>query len=615
MIQLIKINIEGFGSIRSLSYVWSNPGINIIQGKNGSGKTTLISALPWVIFGETLKGSIEPWKKWEDFKGTKIDLTVKVGLEDVMIVRCKDYTGKIDGISGGNKIFLYINGKYQKNLRDKKDVQNKINSIFGVSFKLFKSSILFGQKLTRLLQETGTKQKEVFDEAFNTSFINTARKAAVEETQHIDNTYTEQVHAQEILQQKQNNAQALYNAKREEQSRYDKDKYEAKEAFLRKIHRLAIEIHDLEQKDNKGLLDERDRLTQRLKFVLKKVEKKERLSNIEFRLSFEVGPLQAQEKQLKEDIKKVLTYSKSSKKCMLCQQPLTPEHIKVHGKRIQEQLTKNRQFLKENQEKIKKLTPRLYRVLSSIIILGKYSIEKSKIELRLKDLGIEISKYDPSELKSKKLLLETYKKEYDETAAKPKPKFGLKKLRFQITKYNNLLEMQSVELSKTAKSLENHKWVIDYALSNKGLKAYIFNSLLYSINQELAKFKPLLGYTVEFKIDLESGNKNFEAVIYKSKQQIQYNDLSGGEQQLVDICLALSINSAVPISNNFNVLILDEVFESLDPSNTELVADLLVEKARKKNIHLITHNFNFSSPSINNVLRLKSKNGVTTAVQ
>src|SRR6478735_4712193 len=104
--KLGKMTIEGFGSIQALFYVWNRPGINIIQGKNGSGKTTLISALCWVTYGQTLKNSIDPWRKSKDYKGTMV--TMDYG--SFKVVRCKDYKGKIEGQKGGSRTILYIKG-------------------------------------------------------------------------------------------------------------------------------------------------------------------------------------------------------------------------------------------------------------------------------------------------------------------------------------------------------------------------------------------------------------------------------------------------------------------------------------------------------------------------
>lgn len=613
MIQILKIDIEGFGSIRALSYVWNNPGINIIQGRNGSGKTTLISALPWVLYGETLKGSVEPWALGKDYKGTKVTVYLKNGLENVTITRCREYKDKVEGMVGGNKIFLYIEGKYITSLRDKKDVQKAINRMMGVSFSLFKNSILFGQKLTRLLQETGTKQKELFDEAFNTSFINTARKSAHESFETLNDLHEKQQHAHEMLQLKLTNNLSILKHKRQERVRVVKDRDDKVADLDNKIAEVTKFITNFPTPNAANKLRE-ETLTKKLTKFDESLLPTTSLENDSFQKSFEFTQLEAEEKALKTDIKSAVI-NKNSGVCSYCKQPLDSEHKKIHQTTLKRTRREKEEKLGILRERMVGLSVELGMIDQKLNNLKSVQKERDEAAKSLKLVKDEISKYDPSELKSKKLYKETLVKIRDETASMPLPKFEVKKYRLKVKHYEELLKTQGLEMAKSEKSLENYKWLINFALSNKGLKAFIFNSLLYSINQELRLFENLLGFRIEFTIDLESGNKNFQACISQGESKVQYTDLSGGEQQLVDICLALSINSAIPTSNNFNLLILDEVFESLDPSNTELVSDLLVEKAKTKHIHLVTHNLGFSCPSINKITTLASSSKGTRKVK
>jgi DNA repair exonuclease SbcCD ATPase subunit len=596
-----------------MEYVWDRPGINIIQGKNGSGKTTLISALPWVLYGETLKGSVEPWVLGKNYKGTKVTLYLRNGLEDVTIIRCKDYKGKVSGMLGGNKIFLYIGESLITSLRDKKDVQKAINRMMGVSFTLFKNSILFGQKLTRLLQESGTKQKELFDEAFNTAFINTARKSASIHYESLLATLGKQKHSKELLDLKLANQIALLNNKREEKRRVLKERTEALANIDKQLAEIQKFIDNFVVPD-KANEDELLSLEKKLANYNNLLLPKKSLDDDYFRKDFEATQLKGEQKALGQDLRSAIV-NKNSGICSYCKQPLDSEHKKIH----QDTLKRTRE---EKEKKLVAINNRIVQILDEVSEIDKKlkklkPIEEDwrKVEARIRTLRAEISKYDPSELKSKKLYKERMLIIRDETASRPLPKFKVKAIIGKVEHCKNLIAMQEAEITRSQKQIDNYVWLINFALSNKGLKAYIFNSLLYSINQELKVFESLLGFRIEFTIDLESGNKNFQASLSQGESKVQYTDLSGGEQQLVDICLALSINSAIPTSNNFNLLILDEVFESLDPSNTELISDILVEKAKTKNIHLVTHNLGFSCPSINKITTLSASSAGTRKVR
>jgi len=610
---ILSITIEGFGSIRGpFSYTWASPGINIIRGKNGSGKTTLISALPWVIFGETLKGSVAPWRIEKDYKGTKVEIDLKIGSDDVKIIRCREYSGKINGIVGGNRIFLHINGVYQKELRDKKDTQKRINELVGVSFRLFKNSILFGQKLIRLLQEGGSKQKELFDEAFNTEFINQAKKKAGDDLAVLNSTYDKQDNVLQVLKAKKETIEANLKNARTNKINWENNHATQIRTLQGNIKKAEDEITELAHKEAYASKSKLPYLLERKKLFQLKADKGKKASDQVFRLDMAITATEAEAAACKNELKKLITTSSTSKLCSYCNQPLDAEHKKIHDSKVKEErgrLNLKLQSLDAHRNLTRKaLNEESLRVNKYI----KYIVRLEKIEAEIDT--IRDVEQDTSMLKSKKLWLNQLLKSLDDTRSEVKPKFGIAKFKQELEKAELVISIQEAELVKMVKQKRNQEWVINFALSNKGLKAYIFNSLLYKINQELARFKHIIGFSIEFAIDLESGNKNFEARITKGEIPIDYNDLSGGEQQLVDICLAFSINASIPSAKKFNVLILDEAFESLDPENTELITDILVEKAKTKSLHIITHNFNFTAPSTNRITHLKRVQGYTRSV-
>jgi DNA repair exonuclease SbcCD ATPase subunit len=135
--------------------------------------------------------------------------------------------------------------------------------------------------------------------------------------------------------------------------------------------------------------------------------------------------------------------------------------------------------------------------------------------------------------------------------------------------------------------------------------------MLELVNNSLELYSETIGFGIYFGIDMETANKDFFAIIRKKGQNIAYEDLSGGEQQLVDISIAFAIHDVVGMEKVFNLLILDEVFESLDTTNVELVSELISLKAKNKSVYLITHLRDFSS-SNSSVIQVKNKKGKGT---
>jgi DNA repair exonuclease SbcCD ATPase subunit len=142
----------------------------------------------------------------------------------------------------------------------------------------------------------------------------------------------------------------------------------------------------------------------------------------------------------------------------------------------------------------------------------------------------------------------------------------------------------------------------------------ILENIMGQINENLALYSKFLGFELEFTIDSQSSRKDIHQFIYKNEVIKPYTDLSGGQQQLVDIGTAFAIVDAVNSLNSCNIILLDEVFESLSANNIELVGDILTYKAKERNVILITHHTSFS-PQNSQVIELEiASNGNTQMI-
>ena len=184
------LEIQGFGSIiKPLQYKLDTPGLTAIMGENGAGKTSIISALSWVLFGQTLKKKNIP-EPWEDikpnkFKGTRVSITFELGGINYKIYRHHKYKGKTLKGKGASRLIL-VTGDKESKLRDKKDIQQDIIRLLGFSFELFKNSIIFGQKMKRIIEEKGPTRNKIFEEVFEVMFISKAKKRADEKKKIVE---------------------------------------------------------------------------------------------------------------------------------------------------------------------------------------------------------------------------------------------------------------------------------------------------------------------------------------------------------------------------------------------------------------------------------------------
>lgn len=186
----------------------------------------------------------------------------------------------------------------------------------------------------------------------------------------------------------------------------------------------------------------------------------------------------------------------------------------------------------------------------------------------------------------------------------PKYKEKLKEIRKNLRKVDEDYHNKELEL-------ENYNWLINDPLGNNGIKAYLFDSSLDMLNRTLDKYSQVLGFRIEFNIDLASTRKEFFTLIERDGQIIDYDELSGGEKQLVNVAMAFAMNESLTMSKGINLAFLDEVFESLSSDNVEVVTSLIRHTFSEKTLFLITH---LDSLPLSNtkILQVEKVNGLSS---
>ena len=143
-----------------------------------------------------------------------------------------------------------------------------------------------------------------------------------------------------------------------------------------------------------------------------------------------------------------------------------------------------------------------------------------------------------------------------------------------------------------------------------GIKSYLFESSLQDLNEILATYSDVLGFAIQFEVDLSSARKDFKTLISMEGQTVEYEDLSGGQKQLVNLAMAFSMNTLIGQAQGVNIAFLDEVFESLSSDNIEVVVGLIRKVYKDKTLFLITHQDSLPIPN-SRVLRVKRIKGIS----
>ena len=164
----------------------------------------------------------------------------------------------------------------------------------------------------------------------------------------------------------------------------------------------------------------------------------------------------------------------------------------------------------------------------------------------------------------------------------PKYKEKLKEIRKRLRKVDEDYHNKDLEL-------KDYDWLINDPLGNNGIKAYLFDSSLYLLNKTLESYSDLLGFRIEFNINLGSARKDFVTLIEMNGRIVEYSELSGGQKQLANVAMAFAMHQSLSASKGINVAFLDEVFESLSPDNIELICSLIKHIFSDKSLFLISH--------------------------
>lgn len=565
MLTFLNMDVEGFCSIESLHLQLNPTCTMLIKAPNGKGKSTILSALVWAIYGKNLKGvsEVNTWKQIrpKEYQGTKVQVYFQKDSHTYKVIRCQKYDGLLDDGSKGKDRLIIIKDGDTIDVKGKGKIQDVINREIGLSYTLFMNSIMFGQGIKRLIQESNSDKKKIFEEVFDLEFLNLAKGIALQDKNNVIAQINEVEHQSQILKRElEVNKEAYFDLRDREKSFKKRIKEERRE--LKQDREKLISLLIKKQKQIKDEVDAsiQIKIKKQNKVILDlrgKIKDAKSLSNV----------------PLKKVIKELVIQ-------------LEAGHYKRalrDAKSIYKAFSDLDKYDKEYQEALERLEE-----LSSVN--DKYRKLKSECD----DIASDIATVDEdlSKLKEEKLKVMS-----------PKYKQKLREIRKNLRKVDEDFHNKEAEL-------ENYNWLINDPLGNNGIKAYLFDSSLEFLNKCLDKYSEVLGFRIEFNIDLGTARKEFVTLIERDGQIIDYDELSGGEKQLVNVAMAFAMNEALTASKGINLAFLDEVFESLSSDNVEVVTSLIRHIFKDKTLFLITH---LDSLPLGNtkILQVEKTNGLS----
>lgn len=555
MIQFGNIIIEGFCSIPYLELNLGSKGITVIRGATGEGKTTILSALVWGAYGKNLKGKsdVNTWEKYrpKNYNGTKVEIYFGKDGKTHKITRCLKYKGEINGAKGKDRLIYEIDA-VEVSEKNKGEIQALINADLGMSYSLFMNSILFGQGMKRLIQESSSDKKDLFEEIFELGYISKARDIA-------KGYYTEALREYNEISQK-------YSSSKEKKQ---------------SIQRM---LDDLKKQANhvKNDLSSRVKVLEKKLSLLAKAKKENELKEtVTYKNRIEQRIQEARDNQ-KELFNKINDAKKKTRVSLeefigVIIKLLKRGDIKNSLKRLME-VKKAFGDIERLQDKCSKLADKISNYRDKLEELRDQEYEANKVQRDIDLTHVEI----------KKLLSEK----------RAGVNLGLiKKYKTQLSTISDKLQSIESEMEEKRAKVDNYKWVMDDPLGNRGIKAFLFESSLDILNETLESYSEVLGFSILFYVDIQGVKKDFNTQIIMDGIEVSYEELSGGQKTLVNLAMAFAMNEVMTKAKGINIAFLDEVFENLSSEYVDLVIGLIRKIYKDKTLYLISHQESLPIPN------------------
>jgi DNA repair exonuclease SbcCD ATPase subunit len=224
-----SVDIEGFGAIQSpLHFDFIHPGINVIRGMNGTCKTTVFNAPFWCLYGVNLKGvtkervSTWPHVRTDTYRGTRVVTTYETDGMEYQVARHIGFKGKTGEHTGGDTMMVFIDGELKSTGIN--DSTKLVEDSLGLNSKMFLNSVLFGQRMKKLIEADDEEKRKVFEELFNAEWVKGAREKAVKQVNEIKGGITENTNILALSQGKLESYQEMITSLENARDSFSRDK-------------------------------------------------------------------------------------------------------------------------------------------------------------------------------------------------------------------------------------------------------------------------------------------------------------------------------------------------------------------------------------------------------
>ena len=638
--KIVNITAQNFMSFKELSLDVPDSGLIFVGGEvkgssvtssNGAGKSALFEALCFGLYGKTLRGSsASEIANWASPRNCLVQIQFFDDHDKVYTVR--RYRNHKEE---GNALYI-LRDDDDITSQDSRATQELIEAIVGMSWMVFSTAVVFGEKAQRFTEAKDSEKKAIFDEILMLQRYQDALKALREDLKKLRDTRTALMAGataagsthEAALRELDEAATAVAELELSRESSqgqltviaYELDRLRTERDDVDANLQLAQQERDALDANNRELMTtvteaDRNRLRVSEKASRPAIEKRMEIT----RLTEQITETEAKVKALGK------LHGKES--CPTCLQPISAHSMESVNAHYQQQLTALRDrhvaasaaLIKLQQEE-REATAEASKMLNDIMAiktdidgkLRRIIVAITTTSAKARDLGNRVSQLERQQ--------DSLTMRYEER------KLALEQ---QVERAAQRVERCAAEYNEKIAAVAGSEidevylkfW--EEGFGNQGIKSFLLDEILPALNDRVGYYaSALMGEGTRIEFDTESTLKGgglrdkFDIRIMRDDIKVDYVACSNGERRRIDVAILLALQSLVYERNaaGCNLVVLDEVFDSLDRVGIEKVISLLSDEAASKVVYVISHLNELRDYFSQEVIIVK-ENGVSEIIQ
>lgn len=631
-----RLDAENFLSFKKLEYKFPKSGLvfiggekvdSVISSSNGAGKSAFTEALCWGLFGETVRKADK-----DAVVNRKVGKNCQVAVlfdddagDEYLVSRFRNDTAH------GNELVLF-KGNDEITSTSARDTQKEIDRILGMNWAVFSSAVIFGEKAQRFSQATDREKKEIFDDILVLHSYSRAQDEAKDELKRTKEIMVDDERALQV----ENGLKENFEIELEELEAKKKTVEELKLQIDSEVTqlRLNIDTYEKDKKEQEGLLRESESNCDELRgeskairakvreFEDKKAAEMEEASSIYQEALLALRGIDVNISILEKQCRDIYDLETDAS-CPTCGQDVTEASIEKVVKKFEKKLKPLLAEKKDITEKTEKA------MAERDVIKEKWDKKIDKLIVAEEELDDTIKEFEREIGLSKDELagLESEIKDAQRDIEKLEQEAELAE--GYVMKAINDKEKRLIEVEETIKSVQKEldKFSEDVpylefwieAFGNKGIKSFLIDEVVPILNNRVSAYASALmddSVVVEFdtQTKLKSGEyrEKFDIKLIVGEEEIDYCSFSAGEKRKIDVAILLALQNLIfeRSASSCNMVVFDEVFDSLDKVGIERVINLLQEEAKDKSIYVISH-ISELADYFDNTIIIKNKDGIS----